>query len=285
MGVYKVDKIIAKYTSENPNITVDETMFDSGGMKKVYYAKDISNGNQYVLKIVEISDGNSEKRTRRELAILDSLESDYFPKIHDVLDYHTDGKNHIIILEQRIFGINLRGYMKENKIPEAEALDFCTHIIKALKIIHTEGLVHRDIKPENIMITDTKGLVLLDFGIARDLTDTSITSDLSPYGPMSIGYAAPEQIKNNKRLISARTDFFAWAVVSAELLNGENPLKEGCKNQLEVLQKTLKVNELNLDINVSDNNVKKLIKKNLQYEVHKRSNNEEEILRFLEVEK
>lgn len=285
MGVYEVDKIIAKYTSENPNITVDETMFDSGGMKKVYYAEDINSSNQYVLKIVEISDGNSEKRTRRELAILDSLNSDYFPKIHDVFDYQVDGKNYVVILEQRIYGINLRRYMKENKILEAEAIDFCTHIIKALKIIHTEGLVHRDVKPENIMITDTKGLVLLDFGIARDLTDTSITSDLSPYGPMTIGYAAPEQIKNNKRLISARTDFFAWAIVSAELLNGENPLKEGCKNQSEVLQKTLKVNELNLDINVSDNNIKELIKKNLKYEVHKRSNNEEEILKLLEARK
>ena len=168
-----MNKIITEYTKNNPHIKVDKIMFDSGGMKKVYYAEDTINKSQYVLKIVEINNDITEKRTRRELEILESLNSDYFPKIYDVAYYTDDEKNYIVILEQRINGANLRNRMEKRRFSENESIQLCTQLIRALKIIHKEGLVHRDIKPDNIMITDTNELVLFVFGIARDLTDSS----------------------------------------------------------------------------------------------------------------
>lgn len=277
-----MEEVIDYYMLRNPNIQINKTLFESGGMKNVYMAKDTKNSIEYVLKIIEINDSNSEKRTRRELDILKSYDSNYFPRIYDVVDYENENRRFIIILEQFIKGINLRNYISTQLYSSNKAIHISLELIKALKIIHTRGLVHRDVKPENIMITDTNAIVLLDFGIARDLTDSSITSDLSPYGPMSIGYAAPEQIKNNKKLISIRTDFFAWAVVFFELLNGYNPLKLNCTNNSEVLQQTLKVNELDIRANIEDDELSNLISKNLKREVHLRSNSDDDIIKILE---
>jgi serine/threonine-protein kinase len=64
---------------------------------------------------------------------------------------------------------------------------------------------------------------------------------------MTPGYAAPEQIKNEKRSISPRTDFFAWGVVMYEMLAGFNPFNKGCSNLGQVLQNTLSLEPPPLD--------------------------------------
>ena len=55
--------------------------------------------------------------------------------------------------------------------------------------------------------------MLIDFGIARHLDAISLTSSFAMFGPMTIGYCAPEQINNQKRAISIRTDLFALGIV------------------------------------------------------------------------
>src|SRR5690606_38467780 len=97
------------------------------------------------------------------------------------------------------------------------------------------------IKPENIIINNTVGTVLLDFGIARHLDLNSLTHDVALFGPLTPGYAAPEQINNEKRSISARTDLFAWGILMYEMLTGVNPFTQGCATPSEALMKTLKL--------------------------------------------
>jgi serine/threonine-protein kinase len=89
------------------------------------------------------------------------------------------------------------------------------------------------------MLLSDGRVVLLDFGIARHLTLPSLTADIALFGPMTVGYAAPEQIKNEKRKICNRTDLFAWATVMYECITGHNPFIMGCSHQGEMLRKTL----------------------------------------------
>lgn len=278
-----MENVIGQYLNENKDISIDLEMIGVGGMKKVYMGHIISKNIDCVIKIVEINGTNSEKRTRRELDILKSLSSPFFPEIYDVVEQtDIDGKKYIIITEQFIDGNNLRECMKEKQFSEQETIEICYQLILSLQIVHQKGLVHRDVKPENIMLTKDSKVVLLDFGIARDLLADSITSDLSIYGPMTIGYAAPEQILNKKRLISARTDFFSWALVFMELLNGFNFLMEGNPTYSEVVHRTLNLDVNSLVIQSSNSSIQQIIRKNLNPEIHRRSNNELEIINVLE---
>lgn len=278
-----MENIIEQYLNENKDISIDLEMIGIGGMKKVYMGHIISKNVDCVIKLVEINGTNSEKRTRRELDILKSLNSSFFPEIYDVAE-QTDihGQKYIIIIEQFIDGNNLRECMNKKNFNERETIEMCHQLILSLKIVHENGLVHRDVKPENIMLTKESKIVLLDFGIARDLLADSITSDLSIYGPMTLGYAAPEQILNKKRLISSRTDFFSWAIVFLELLNGSNMLMKGSPTSSEVISRTLNLDPKSVTINTSKSSIQQIIRKNLNPEIHRRSNNELEIIKVLE---
>jgi len=278
-----LDDVIEQYLQTNKDIKIIGDLIGVGGMKKVYMGSIISQNIDCVVKVVEINSANSEKRTRRELEILRSLDSPFFPKIYDVCDQvNNTGNKFIIITEQFIDGSNLRECMDGRKFEEQDAIRISKQLILALQIVHQKGLVHRDVKPENVMLTKNMNVVLLDFGIARDLLAESITSDLSPYGPMTVGYAAPEQIYNKKRLISARTDFFSWAVVFSELLNGYNFLTKEASTSSDVITNTLKIDINSVQINASNQNIVQIIRKNLSSEIHRRSNDEKEILSVLE---
>ena len=86
----------------------------------------------------------------------------------------------------------------------------------------TPSIIHRDIKPSNIIIRPSGHPVVIDFGIARDLGDESITDTDQPQ-PGSWQFAAPEQYAAKKYLISYRTDFFSLGVLAYYLFYNKLP--------------------------------------------------------------
>jgi len=87
------------------------------------------------------------------------------------------------------------------------------------------------------MRTSTGDFILIDFGIARDLSKTSLTATSSPRGPATTIYAPIEQIENDKNSIDSRTDLYSVCLVAYEMLCGINPFIEGCQNELQVIRK------------------------------------------------
>lgn len=271
-----LDKLFLTY----PYLEINPNPIGHGGMKTVYQALDKNLKRNLVIKVIKFTRDDGEKRTKREIDILKLLSSRYFPVILDTQIIKIGQQEIFIILESFVTGKTLREFNKSGLAFE-EAVIIGKELLEALALVHQKKLVHRDVKPENIMITENGELVLLDFGIARDLTDDSITSELAIFGPMTIGYAAPEQVANKKKLISERTDLFSWAVVLYELLTSANPIVQGEISKERILQKTLKFSPDSVDFNNIPEDLKYVIKKNLSPAVHKRSGSALEILDFL----
>ncbi len=94
-------------------------------------------------------------------------------------------------------------------------------ILTALEYSHRAGVVHRDIKPANVMVTNTGQVKVMDFGIARAITDTSATVAQTTSILGTASYFSPEQARGET--VDARTDIYSTGVVLFELLTGRRP--------------------------------------------------------------
>jgi serine/threonine protein kinase len=117
---------------------------------------------------------------------------------------------------------SLRTIMRPGQ-PErlGSVVTYVRHIAQALQAIHDAGLIHRDIKPTNILLSENNQLLVTDFGIARDIVPGGVHHTLHLAGTM--GYMPPEQLSKSP---SARSDQYALAVITYELLTGRKPIEE-----------------------------------------------------------
>ncbi len=238
-----------------------------GGQKIVFKGQHQVYG-KIALKLLEIKSDNSKSRALRELEIASILKDKHFAELYEFNFIENDGVKYIYIIEEFIDGETLRDMLIcKGCLGIQETLYIGKEILIALNEINNYKLVHRDIKPENIMIS-TNRVVILDFGIARDLEKESLTADMAFFGPMTVGYAAPEQIKNQKKLICNRTDLFSWGVVMYECLKGYNPFGEGCKTKEAIMIKSLNYNPPKLEC--SPQILSDMIYNCLQKTVHRR---------------
>ncbi|MEP2445816.1 MAG: protein kinase [Balneola sp.] len=185
----------------------------SGGQKNVFIV-DIEN-LQYALKIIKVAD----ERFKREVRICTEFtENVGIPTIEKVEIFEEE----TIILEQYIEGNDLDRLASTFINDEEKVLSLILSISEILKPIWESRYIHRDLKPQNIRIRKDGSPVVLDFGIARALDETSITNTGSGQ-PHSWPFASPEQVRGDKNLISYRTDFFCLAILAYYLYTGKLP--------------------------------------------------------------
>lgn len=190
-----------------------------GGQKTVHLAQHPDFG-LVVIKKGEIKSFTSLERIKREVVLLADLSSVYYPRqYHFNIDVKT---MEFEIVEDYIEGEMLRNTMTRFKYP-TDIFALLKSLIDGLSIIWDKNIVHRDLKPENIIIRPSGIPCILDLGIARFLDLESLTKTISPMGPCTPIYAAPEQLANNKNLIDPRTDFFCLGIIALELFLGSHP--------------------------------------------------------------
>jgi len=191
-----------------------------GGMGRVYRAYDASTDRVVALKVLPphlAQDDQFQERFRREARIAASLNDPHVVPIHGYGEI--DGQLYVDM--RLIEGRDLVDYITENggRLSPERAVAVVEQVAAALDTAHGVGLIHRDIKPKNILVTQARDFVyLIDFGIARAATDTSLTNTGHTMG--TVAYMAPERFRGTT---DHRADVYSLACVLYECLTGSRP--------------------------------------------------------------
>lgn len=200
----------------------------SGGMGVVYDAEHRALGRRVALKVLSedaLADPVALARLRREALSMGALQH---PHVVQVSDF-SEGPPPFLVMEI-LSGRSLRDRLaKGGPLPFGDACLIAVQLLAALGAAHRAGIVHRDVKPANVFVVDTPVtdvfVKLLDFGIAKLLTEgaPALTHHDAIVG--SAPYMAPEQIRGLE--IDAKTDLFALGVTLYEILSGRKPFVPG----------------------------------------------------------
>ncbi len=127
------------------------------------------------------------------------------------------------IIMEFVDGVLLKDLIKRGPLEVSEAVRITEGILTALEYSHRAGVVHRDIKPGNVMITKSGQVKVMDFGIARAISDSSATVAQTTAILGTASYFSPEQAKGES--VDARTDLYSTGVVLFEMLTGRPPFR------------------------------------------------------------
>jgi len=196
-----------------------EYLVGEGGQKKVYRGR--HDGQDIVFKLLPLESESGSARAQREIKAMQRISSDGLVELIDFFQTNIGGQDVLVIIEELLHGPTLREVIRQDQISSKEGLRYGIDILETLSAFEDNNIIHRDIKPSNIILVDD-GAKLLDVGIARFLTESSLTPTFAPMGPGTPNYAAPEQLENEKELQDARTDIFSTGIVVAEAVSGEH---------------------------------------------------------------
>lgn len=181
-----------------------------------------SNGDNLCLKI--ISPEYEKERLERELQALQSLSHPNIAKLREYVYTVKFGEVLHYIIEDYIEGNDLSELIgTQNKWEPRKAIAFFIELLQGLAALKSQNIVHRDLKPSNIRVLPSGSPVIIDFGLARHLNLTDLTT--TDFGA-AIGtpkYFAPEQFVGTKRDIDHRTDLYAVGLLFYEVLLGRHP--------------------------------------------------------------
>ena len=209
-----------------------EDKIGSGGMAEVYKAHDRLLARPVAIKILHEayrSDVEFIERFHREAKAAARLSH---PNIVSIYDVGVAGNDHFIVMEY------VQGDTLKKKIQDEGPLDLLTatsiakDIANGLTHAHANNIVHCDIKPHNILMTEDGHAKITDFGIARAVTESTLTYGGSVIG--SVHYFSPEQARGGS--ITPKSDVYSLGVVMYEMLTnrlpftGENPVAIAMKH-------------------------------------------------------
>ena len=190
-----------------------------GGMATVYTAKDLVLNRHVAVKVLKeefTTDEEFVKRFNTEALAAASLSHANIVSIYDV----GNEDNIYYIVMELVRGKTLKQIITENgPISWKWATNIAIQIASALEVAHKNDIVHRDIKPHNIIITEDGVAKVTDFGIAKAVSNSTITAFGTTIG--SVHYFSPEQAKGG--YTDAKSDIYSLGVVMYEMLTGQVP--------------------------------------------------------------
>jgi len=199
------------------------TFVGKGAFKETYRVEDM-NGRPLALKLVDRRKIGLD-RTEREISALKRCNSDRIAKVMDSQIFKApDERVFDLVVEEFLDGGSLDDRLKTRPFNRSEVIGLAVGLAQAVRDMYPLQIVHRDIKPANIMFRQSSPEpVLVDFGLVRDLSQTSLTATWQAVGPGTPFYASPEQLNNDKPLIDWRSDQFSIGVVLGHLLTSRHP--------------------------------------------------------------
>ena len=226
----------------------------NGGMAVVYKAKCHVLNRFVAVKVLKdefITDNEFIKRFRTEAQAAASLTH---PNIVSIYDVGNEGDIYYIVMEL-IQGKTLKEIIVEDgKFSWKWSVNIAIQIASALETAHRHNIVHRDIKPHNIIITEDGMAKVTDFGIAKAVSNSTITAFGTTIG--SVHYFSPEHAKGG--YTDAKSDLYSLGVVMYEMLTGRVPFDADTPVSVALMQvqdDPIEPRKLNPQIPISVNNI------------------------------
>ncbi|MCR2783043.1 MULTISPECIES: Stk1 family PASTA domain-containing Ser/Thr kinase [unclassified Microbacterium] len=213
-GRYRIDELIGR-----------------GGMARVYRGYDLTLGRPVAIKILKrdlAEDSAFRTRFRLEAQAASRMSHPTIVRVYDAgedSETDADGSVHPVpyIVMELVQGALLKDLIADGPLPATTAVRYVDGILEALEYSHRAGVVHRDIKPGNVMVTEAGQVKVMDFGIARAVSDSSSTVADTTAILGTAAYFSPEQAKGEP--VDARADVYSTGVVLYELLTGRQPFR------------------------------------------------------------
>ncbi len=202
-----------------------DELLGRGGFGEVWRARDNRVGRWVAVKIGYPQTYEDTRRFEREASLAGSLAHPNIATIHDFGRTERAGRDAVFLVMELLQGRSLAEVLADGLPPLADALDWAAQVAAALAAAHDAGIVHRDIKPANVMVTESRVVKVLDFGIAK--AQASPGTELTGTGMVigSFPYMAPERWTGgaNGVPVDGRADLYALGCVLMELLTGQRP--------------------------------------------------------------
>ncbi|MFC3399187.1 Stk1 family PASTA domain-containing Ser/Thr kinase [Microbacterium amylolyticum] len=213
-GRYRVDSLIGR-----------------GGMASVFRGYDLTLGRTVAIKVLKrdlAGDNTFRTRFRLEAQAASRMAHPSIVRVYDAgEDLEDDGEGGTrhtpYIVMEYVQGTLLRDLLRDGPVSPEDAARYVDGILEALEFSHRAGVIHRDIKPANVMVTDDGQVKVMDFGIARAISDTSATVAETTTILGTAAYFSPEQAKGD--VVDARADLYSTGIVLYELLTGLPPFR------------------------------------------------------------
>ena len=204
------------------------SLLGHGGMGSVWLAErsDGLFARRIALKLVHpaLMGELMTERTSREREILASLVHPHIARLLDA-GYAEDGQPYLAL--EYVDGASFVDYCDRHRLPIRERLALFLQVLSAVQYAHAHLVIHRDLKPSNVLVTAEGHVHLLDFGIAKLMTEggRAPETELTQAGArlLTPDYAAPEQIAG--AAITTAVDVYALGVMLYETLTGERPYR------------------------------------------------------------
>ena len=236
----------------------------NGGMATVYKAEDKVLKRYVAVKILRDEFTTDEEFIKRFEVEAQSAARLTHPNIVSIYDVGVEDNLYYIVMEL-IQGKTLKEIIVEEKgpLPWKWSVNVAIQIASALEMAHKNNIIHRDIKPHNIIITEDGIAKVTDFGIAKAVSNSTITAFGTTIG--SVHYFSPEHARGG--YTDAKSDLYSLGVVMYEMVTGrvpfdaDTPVSVALKHMQEEPEEPI---ELNPNLPVA---VNKIIMKALKKDV------------------
>src|SRR5580704_1213532 len=206
----------------------------AGGMGEVYRAKDTKLRREVAIKVLPREfqrDLARLARFEREAHVLASLNNRRIAAIYDLEEFQ--GVRFLVL--ELVEGPTLADRIARGPMPQDEAFAIAAQVIEAMEYAHERNIVHRDLKPANIKVTPEGEVKVLDFGLAKAISDPAPATDSADSPTLDMGrtemgmilgtpaYMSPEQASG--RPADRRADIWSFGAVLYEMLAARKPFE------------------------------------------------------------
>ena len=208
--------LVGKYIGSRYEIL---EVIGKGGMATVYRAKCHVLNRMVAVKVLKEEFTTDEEFIRRFNIEAQSAAGLSHPNIVSIYDVGHEGSIYYIVMEL-IQGKTLKEIIAEDgALPWKWSVNIAIQIASALEAAHKNNIVHRDIKPHNIIITEDGVAKVTDFGIAKAVSNSTITAFGTTIG--SVHYFSPEHARGG--YTDAKSDLYSLGIVMYEMVTGRVP--------------------------------------------------------------